>query len=764
MKKTPASTCRRVPSPHGLFILALAIATTISATEAPPATSGGLENLPVTVAEADGRPITRNALLRELVGSAGPAALDRLVRRMVINQAAKMSGISVSDEECRRQALLDAQALESELIRAPWLLHKPTPEEIIHVRLGLEWDEYVRTVVRDRLLARRCVARDIEPSEEELRAFFRKYPDMFQPPDRYRAAHILCTPLAPTDLWRSGSLQSVTANAERQRTELERWRRTYGINIREERLDLADEPDIVREAWEKSRLQAVEALRELRAGRVSWEQAVAKWSQDPQDQWSRDPQGKPRPPQRKRLNLLPGEVGWFTKFGPFYPQFADAAIKLRPEEFSEPVRTPYGWHVIRLLEVAPSAKVGYEQAAAKVRETFLENEIQLRSDAWLDELVRAAVLQTTRNLLWPPAPGKEPTPTPTDPVVGTVNGEPLRRSVVWKELLRAEGADALDRLINRELILGPLRRWGPERLEWYGAPAALRARTPPPERPLPITEIDVDLALNSDRLTYDALRETAVQNAPATFAEYLFQHYGQSEEEYRRALEAGLALKAAVARVADMDEPTLRVQYALTAERRRRPTLFEVSRILLAPESGMARASEAERLRTVLLARKIAAEYARAPETFGALAAEYSQASRADKHRGGRMGWLTPEGSPPDETLDSDPLTNAAERRYRAKLYLEIVAQDLKSGELSSPIPTERGWELIRVDQRREGGPIPEFETVRDQIAAEYMAAKAKICSDLWLRTLPTLTSIRRHVFPKTVLDVPPDRPLAPVE
>jgi peptidyl-prolyl cis-trans isomerase C len=42
-----------------------------------------------------------------------------------------------------------------------------------------------------------------------------------------------------------------------------------------------------------------------------------------------------------------GDLGWFTK-DKMVPEFADAAFKLEPGQLSEPVKSPFGWHVIEL--------------------------------------------------------------------------------------------------------------------------------------------------------------------------------------------------------------------------------------------------------------------------------------------------------------------------------------------------------------------------------------------------------------------------------
>jgi peptidyl-prolyl cis-trans isomerase C len=44
-----------------------------------------------------------------------------------------------------------------------------------------------------------------------------------------------------------------------------------------------------------------------------------------------------------------GDLGWFTK-DRMVPEFADAAFKLQPNQISEPVKSQFGWHIIKVEE------------------------------------------------------------------------------------------------------------------------------------------------------------------------------------------------------------------------------------------------------------------------------------------------------------------------------------------------------------------------------------------------------------------------------
>jgi peptidyl-prolyl cis-trans isomerase C len=47
-----------------------------------------------------------------------------------------------------------------------------------------------------------------------------------------------------------------------------------------------------------------------------------------------------------------GDLGWFTK-DRMVPEFAEAAAKLQPGQLSEPVKSQFGWHIIRLEGTRP---------------------------------------------------------------------------------------------------------------------------------------------------------------------------------------------------------------------------------------------------------------------------------------------------------------------------------------------------------------------------------------------------------------------------
>lgn len=60
-----------------------------------------------------------------------------------------------------------------------------------------------------------------------------------------------------------------------------------------------------------------------------------------------------------------GDLGWFTK-DRMVPEFGDAAAKLEPGQISDPVKTQFGWHVIKLDEKRPKTFPPLDQVRDQV--------------------------------------------------------------------------------------------------------------------------------------------------------------------------------------------------------------------------------------------------------------------------------------------------------------------------------------------------------------------------------------------------------------
>ena len=70
-----------------------------------------------------------------------------------------------------------------------------------------------------------------------------------------------------------------------------------------------------------------------------------------------------------------GSLG-FIERGMMVPEFEEAAFTLAPEELSEPVRSSFGWHLIKVVSVQESANATFEDVRDQVLEQYQSREAE----------------------------------------------------------------------------------------------------------------------------------------------------------------------------------------------------------------------------------------------------------------------------------------------------------------------------------------------------------------------------------------------------
>jgi peptidyl-prolyl cis-trans isomerase C len=87
-----------------------------------------------------------------------------------------------------------------------------------------------------------------------------------------------------------------------------------------------------------------------------------------------------------------GDLG-FIKKGLMMPQFEKVLLALKVGETSLPVATPFGNHIIKLVEHTPGAPLSFEEAKEQVREELLYEKRRKRYDEFLGLLRAKAKLR-----------------------------------------------------------------------------------------------------------------------------------------------------------------------------------------------------------------------------------------------------------------------------------------------------------------------------------------------------------------------------------
>jgi peptidyl-prolyl cis-trans isomerase C len=89
-----------------------------------------------------------------------------------------------------------------------------------------------------------------------------------------------------------------------------------------------------------------------------------------------------------------GDLGWFTK-DRMVPEFADAAFKLDVGQLSDPVKSPFGWHLIEVLDKREKTPPAFDQ----VKDQVTRYVVQKAQLAYVTDLRKNAKVEVTE----PPA-------------------------------------------------------------------------------------------------------------------------------------------------------------------------------------------------------------------------------------------------------------------------------------------------------------------------------------------------------------------------
>jgi peptidyl-prolyl cis-trans isomerase D len=230
----------------------------------------------------------------------------RALTRMRVQQAVR-EGVRVSDAELEQLWVTQRQE-----VRAAWAL----------VELG----PLVRTATA---------------TDEELAAYLKDHGTQFRQPERRRIQYLAFPPAAFKPTISDADVEKYYAEHAAEFTEPRQMRAAH-ILVRVGETGGS-------EAEDQARAKVAEAIRRVKAGE-DFAKVAKEVSQD-QGSASRG-----------------GDLG-FIKAGELVPEFEKAVFTLKPGEITaEPVRTPFGFHAIKALEIREGGKKPLKDVAKGIRE------------------------------------------------------------------------------------------------------------------------------------------------------------------------------------------------------------------------------------------------------------------------------------------------------------------------------------------------------------------------------------------------------------
>jgi peptidyl-prolyl cis-trans isomerase D len=315
-------------------------------------------------------------------------AVNDLVQEALVVQRARAEGLEVTDEELNAQIQavpsfqdngrfslrlyqeflrrrgVSAGAFEADVRRE---LTRMKVETTVKGGIKVSDAELEQAFVARRQEARAAwalidtaaLAAAASATDDEVQAYLKDHPDEFKQPERRRIQYVT---LAPKDFRPTVTDAEVekyyTANAK----EFETPRQVRGAHV------LVAVPQTGgSEAEDKAREKAADVIRRVKAGQ-DFAKIAATVSEDP---GSKD---------------KGGELGWVAK-GEMVPQFEDALFKLKKGELTaEPVRTPFGYHVIKALDVREESRKALREVAPVIRDRLAGEAADTAARARAEEL------------------------------------------------------------------------------------------------------------------------------------------------------------------------------------------------------------------------------------------------------------------------------------------------------------------------------------------------------------------------------------------
>ena len=86
-----------------------------------------------------------------------------------------------------------------------------------------------------------------------------------------------------------------------------------------------------------------------------------------------------------RSKYVGGDLGYFHE-GQTVPEFEAAVKKMKVGEISEPIKSMYGWHIIKLVEFNETKQLEFEETKAKIRAQLEKTAKDKLYNSWMAEL------------------------------------------------------------------------------------------------------------------------------------------------------------------------------------------------------------------------------------------------------------------------------------------------------------------------------------------------------------------------------------------
>lgn len=295
-------------------------------------------------------------------------AVDQLINQLILRQAAAGLKLRVADDELAQsirqiQAFQSAGAFDSRRYRSVLGLNRLTPETFEQAQRdamlieklrnlitssikvsdleALQWYTWNNTSVDlDYLLVEPSRYTEIQPSEEEIRQYFEQHREAYQTEPQAKVRYIRLKPEAFSE--------RVSLSEEELREYYDSYPEQFETpkTVEARHILINVEPDADPETVAEAKAR-IDEIYEMAAQGQDFAELAKQFSEGP----TKD-QG--------------GYLGTFRRETMVKP-FSDKAFSMNAGEISEPVRTRFGWHIIKVEKVNEARTRTFEEAREEIR-------------------------------------------------------------------------------------------------------------------------------------------------------------------------------------------------------------------------------------------------------------------------------------------------------------------------------------------------------------------------------------------------------------
>ena len=327
-----------------------------------------------------------NNLTDDLLQSLGlrKRALDQLIDNAVMLQAAEKLDLTISDDELvqaiksmpvfqtngvfdesRYQLLLTQnnltrskfESMQREALQLQKLRQLITGAVKVSDLEALEWYKWNNAEVSiDYVLVEPKRYTDIEPADGDLENYFEENKATYKTAPTVKVRYLVFKPEA----YRSHVHTSDGEIRDYYENHLEQFKKPKTVEARHILIKVGQDADEATVAAAKKRIEDI--LKKARAGQ-DFAELAKQYSEGPTKDKG-------------------GYLGEFQKDSMVKP-FADKAFSMAPGEISEPVRTRFGWHLIKVEKVNEAGTTPYEDAKDEIRKKLTDEKAKelAREDA-----------------------------------------------------------------------------------------------------------------------------------------------------------------------------------------------------------------------------------------------------------------------------------------------------------------------------------------------------------------------------------------------